>query len=181
MSSRARMTSAPPLALSLVLALTLAGCAAGSEGTGTVAATSQTSSEASSSSGAATPAGSAPAASAAAAPDASPAAAPAAGRYLDHATYRADPGRYADGDVVLFFHAPWCPTCRATEKSLTEDGVPAGLTVVKVDYDGEQDLRRRYRVTHQHTFVAVDADGGARGTWSGSITGQDIKAEADAV
>jgi thiol-disulfide isomerase/thioredoxin len=62
---------------------------------------------------------------------------------------------------VLFFHAPWCPTCRAAEKDVlarTAD-LPAGLVIVKVDYDGATELKQRYGVTRQSTFVQVDGEG----------------------
>lgn len=112
---------------------------------------------------------------------ASPDAAPATeGAYIDHATYQADPADYADGDVVLFFHATWCSSCQATEASLTGDGVPAGLTVVKVDYDNETDLKKKHGITQQHTFVAVNPAGDQLAKWSGSVTGEEIKAKANA-
>jgi thiol-disulfide isomerase/thioredoxin len=60
------------------------------------------------------------------------------------------------GRRVLFFHAPWCPQCRMIEKDIKEDGVPAGITVFKVDYDSNQALREKYGVTLQTTFVEVD-------------------------
>lgn len=63
------------------------------------------------------------------------------------------------GNKVLFFHAPWCWQCRNIEKGINEQGVPAGLTVFKVDYDTHQDLRKKYGVTLQTTFVKVDDKG----------------------
>lgn len=63
------------------------------------------------------------------------------------------------GDKVLFFHAPWCWQCREIEKGINEQGVPAGLTIFKVDYDTHQDLRKKYGVTLQTTFVKVDDKG----------------------
>ncbi|WP_130014542.1 thioredoxin family protein [Serinicoccus sediminis] len=98
--------------------------------------------------------------------------------YVDYATYAADPAAYAhDGaPVVLFFHADWCPDCRATDESLTTAGLPEGLTVVKVDFDEMTDLRQAYGVTQQHTFVQVDADGEEIATWTGATTGEDILA-----
>ncbi len=102
------------------------------------------------------------------------------GAYVDYATYQADPSAYTGSDVVLFFHATWCSSCKATEASLTGDGVPDGLTVVKVDYDTQTDLRKKYKITQQHTFVAVDAAGNELGTWAGSLTGEEIKAKAGA-
>lgn len=64
-----------------------------------------------------------------------------------------------DGDILLFFHASWCPQCRAIEKSIYDGGLPDGVTVYKVDYDTNQALRQRYGVTLQTTFVKVDASG----------------------
>lgn len=60
---------------------------------------------------------------------------------------------------LLFFHAPWCPQCRAIESDIKRDGVPEGLAVIKVDYDSNQDLRRKYGVTIQTTFVEIDNEG----------------------
>ncbi len=58
----------------------------------------------------------------------------ASGAYVDWSTYAADPARFAQGEVVLFFHADWCPKCRETDSNLTADpaSLPDGLTVVKL-------------------------------------------------
>ena len=64
-----------------------------------------------------------------------------------------------DGVKVLFFHAPWCPQCRMIEADIEKQGVPNGVTVLKVDYDSNQALRQKYGVTLQTTFVEVDKDG----------------------
>ena len=102
----------------------------------------------------------------------------AKGRYLSYADYAKDMAMAAKGaHVVLFFHAPWCPDCRATEQSLTTAGVPDGLTVVKVDYDSMTDLKQKYGITQQHTFVAVDAAGMKQQIWTGTKTGADILAK----
>lgn len=79
-----------------------------------------------------------------------------AGAYVD---YSDDAIAQADGRVLLFFHAPWCPQCRSVESDILADGVPTGVTIIKVDYDSRQDLRQRYGVTLQTTFVEVDAAG----------------------
>jgi thioredoxin 1 len=83
--------------------------------------------------------------------------------------------RAENGDVVLFFHAKWCPTCRSADKNLSDATVPDGLTVLKADYDNEDELKRRYGVTTQHTFVQVDAEGNLIKKWSGSRTVDDIQ------
>lgn len=102
----------------------------------------------------------------------------AKGRYITYDEYAKDMEMAAKGtSVVLFFHAPWCPDCKATDASLTTDGVPDGLTVVKVDYDSMTDLKQKYGITQQHTFVAVDADGMKQKIWTGTSTGAQIKAK----
>ncbi len=63
------------------------------------------------------------------------------------------------GTKLLFFHAPWCPQCRSVEASINNSGLPNGVTVFKVDYDTNQDLRQKYGVTIQTTFVKVNDDG----------------------
>lgn len=84
----------------------------------------------------------------------------------------------ADNRTVLFFNAGWCPSCRATTAALKSEGVPAGLTVLSVDYDTNVALRQQYGVTQQHTFVQVDATGKKIASWTGSDTGADIAAKA---
>lgn len=66
-----------------------------------------------------------------------------------------------DGNVVIFFNATWCPTCRSTVKNINENlnNIPSDLTILSADYDKETSLRRKYGVTTQHTFVKVDANG----------------------
>jgi thioredoxin 1 len=103
-----------------------------------------------------------------------------AGVYLDYAAYQSDPGKYAGTKVVLFFHAPWCPSCRATEEDVLarRDSLPSGLTLVKTDYDSQTDLKKKYGVTTQHTFVLVDPAGQPLKKWNGSLTVDDIVAKA---
>lgn len=72
------------------------------------------------------------------------------------------------GNVVLFFHAPWCPTCKEADKNFTSASTPEGLTLLKTDYDSSTELKKKYGVTYQHTFVQVDKDGNLIKKWSGS-------------
>lgn len=76
-----------------------------------------------------------------------------------YADYTAEKLREASGTKLLFFHAPWCPQCRAIEASIKKDGVPNNVTVLKVDYDSNQALRQKYGVTLQTTFVKVSDNG----------------------
>ncbi|WP_102126885.1 thioredoxin family protein [Deinococcus planocerae] len=70
---------------------------------------------------------------------------------------------------VLFFHATWCPNCKAADADLTKNlaGLPRNVVVFKTDYDRETALKRQYGITSQHTFVLVDAGGRALTKWSG--------------
>ena len=69
----------------------------------------------------------------------------------------------ASGDVLLFFHAAWCPICRGIESEIKADmsTIPDGVHILKVDYDTAIALRQKYGVTVQHTFVQVDVSGNA--------------------
>ncbi len=85
--------------------------------------------------------------------------------------YSADKiARAETGDVVLFFHASWCPSCRGLNKSIESNlnSIPAGVTILKTDYDKETELKQKYGVTYQHTLVQVDKNGNLIKKWSGS-------------
>lgn len=81
-----------------------------------------------------------------------------AGKYIE---YSENVFANTEGSRILFFHAPWCPQCRSIEKDIVNNNpaIPEGNTIFKVDYDSNQDLRQRYGVTLQTTFIKVDTDG----------------------
>lgn len=58
--------------------------------------------------------------------------------------------------VGVHFHAEWCGTCKAQEKSLqalkAEGSLPA-VTLLVADYDKEKELRKRMKVPAQSTIV----------------------------
>lgn len=64
----------------------------------------------------------------------------------------------AKWNVVLFFHASWCPACAWADKILQTEEIPEGLSIFKLDYDNSLDLRKKYKVTTQHTFVQIDSE-----------------------
>jgi thioredoxin 1 len=74
------------------------------------------------------------------------------------------------GNVVLFFHASWCPSCRGLDSDIQKNtgSIPETVSILKVDYDKETGLRKKYGVTYQHTLVQVDKDGNLIKKWSGS-------------
>jgi cytoskeletal protein RodZ len=88
-----------------------------------------------------------------------------AGRYTQYSSAAVSSGEYKN--TVLFFHAGWCPECRAFDKAIKESTVPAGTQILKVDYDSSTDLRKKYGVTLQSTFVSVSSNGDQRAKWVG--------------
>jgi len=78
----------------------------------------------------------------------------------------------ATHDVVLFFRASWCPTCRAVDADIKANlsKIPSSLAILDVNYDNSTALKQKYGVTYQHTFVQVDKDGNMIKKWSGSPT-----------
>ena len=78
------------------------------------------------------------------------------GQYVD---YNEQVFANTQGRRWLFFHAGWCPQCRALEKDIQEKGVPDGVTIFKVNYDADGGLKKQYGVTLQTTIVEVDGQG----------------------
>jgi thiol-disulfide isomerase/thioredoxin len=84
----------------------------------------------------------------------------ASGQPGEYVEYSSDLVASTPGEKLLFFHAPWCPQCQELEADIESSELPEGVTIFKVDYDSNQDLRQEYGVTIQTTMVKVDDDGG---------------------
>lgn len=83
---------------------------------------------------------------------------PTAGQYV---TYRDGIIEETQGVKILFFHASWCRQCRDIETSIGQKGVPEGVTIIKIDYDTNTALKKKYGVTLQTTLVRIDDQGNA--------------------
>ena len=69
---------------------------------------------------------------------------------------------------IIFFHAGWCPDCRAFKQNLTMDGsIPENVQILEVDYDSATELKQKYGITIQSTFVEVDSEGNQLAKWVG--------------
>jgi thiol-disulfide isomerase/thioredoxin len=95
-----------------------------------------------------------------------------AGDFIPYESFVTSGDKYSDSKVVLFFNAVWCSTCQQAreniEASLGE--IPQDLAIVVVDFDDSIELRKKYGVTVQHTFIEIDSSGEPLGKWSGSVT-----------
>jgi thiol-disulfide isomerase/thioredoxin len=89
----------------------------------------------------------------------------AVGTYRDFSEEAlAEPGYETN---VIFFHASWCPECRAFEQSIEAGPIPDGVQILKADYDTETALKQKYVVDIQTTFVKVDDSGEMISKWVG--------------
>jgi thiol-disulfide isomerase/thioredoxin len=88
--------------------------------------------------------------------------------YVTLAEFDAHKDSYTDQKKVYFFHASWCPICKSIDEDITSDPnqIPSGTTFIKTDFDTSTDLRQKYGVTTQYTFVQVDNDGNEVAQWS---------------
>lgn len=105
-----------------------------------------------------------------AAPPNSVSSEPSTNKYITVTEYNANTAQYSANKKVLFFHAAWCPICQGIEKEINADmsKIPTGTTIIKTDYDSNIDLRKKYGVTYQYTFVQIDNEGTQLKKWSAS-------------
>jgi thioredoxin 1 len=76
---------------------------------------------------------------------------------------------YSEKTKILFFHASWCPTCKAADKDISNNlsNIPENTVIIKTDYDTQSDLKKKYGISYQHTFVIVDDQGNEIEKWNG--------------
>lgn len=103
----------------------------------------------------------------------------------EYTAVKGDPGFYGDyGEVdathfervILFFTAPWCPSCTDAQNNIeiNQKEIPANVAVVRVDFDHNNELREKYNVNKQHTFVLIDKSGEEISRWDNSKTLSEI-------
>lgn len=75
-------------------------------------------------------------------------------RAFDQAAF--DAAQAAGKPILVWVHAPWCPVCRAQEKSITRlmaDPSFHDLQVFRIDYDTQKPLWQRFGATMQSTLI----------------------------
>jgi thiol-disulfide isomerase/thioredoxin len=88
-------------------------------------------------------------------------------RYINYSKTLFD--QMSDKKRVYFFHAKWCPTCKAANEEFMQniDKISKDIVLFKTDYDTEKELKTQYGITYQHTFVYVDSQGKEIKKWNG--------------
>jgi thiol-disulfide isomerase/thioredoxin len=70
--------------------------------------------------------------------------------------------------TVLFFAADWSPYCQADLRDINSNGDRLGeVAIVVADYDKTAELKARYGISHEDTFVQIDANGKQKAVWIG--------------
>ncbi len=84
--------------------------------------------------------------------------------------------QYQNKDIILSFKADWCPSCRVIDADIKAslNDIPENVVILELNYDKETELKKKYGVTTQHTFVQVDTDGNMIKKWSGGNKLEDI-------
>ena len=80
------------------------------------------------------------------------------GQMNDFKPYTAEAVKAAMGEgktTLLFFHAPWCPVCKAQEPKVRAhlNGAHKNVVAFKVDYDSNMALRKELKVDKQSTLI----------------------------
>lgn len=89
--------------------------------------------------------------------------------YLDYSESNKVVGQKYGKSVLFFAATMWCQTCSELEKEIKERivDIPSDVTILKVDYDNDREMKAKYGVTQQHTLVVLDKNGNEVKRWIG--------------
>lgn len=98
-------------------------------------------------------------------------------RYIDYSSDNLAKASENNGRAVIWFAAfAWCPSCQAADRDFKAhfDKVPKDVTILKINYDTAKELKRKYAIVIQDTFVQLDNQGKEITRWNSG--GQGIEA-----
>lgn len=97
-------------------------------------------------------------------------------RYIDYSDEKLAIATSEDGRAVLFFAAlDWCVSCQAADRDFKAnfDEIPDDVSILKIDYDNDNVMKRKYNIVGQDTFIQVKGDGTEITRWSSGGRGVD--------
>lgn len=88
--------------------------------------------------------------------------------YTDYSASALSTATKNEQRTVIFFHANWCPSCLAADKDFeaNQSQIPSDVTILRADYDTETELKKKYGIVTQDTFVQIDANGAEVTKWN---------------
>ena len=89
--------------------------------------------------------------------------------YLDYSESNLKLAQQKEATVLFFAATDWCQTCAALDEEIISriQDVPEEMTILKVDYDNDKQMRNNYKVTAQHTLIVLDSEGNEVKRWLG--------------
>ncbi len=99
-----------------------------------------------------------------------------ASRYIDYSSDNLAKATADNGKAIIWFAAlAWCPSCQAADRDFKAhfDKVPKDVTIMKIDYDTAKELKQKYAITVQDTFIQIDSKGSEIVRWNSGGQGTD--------
>ena len=89
------------------------------------------------------------------------------GDFITKDEYHKNIDKYKNRKLIYFFKTDWCFACKvvSADARANLNLIPSNVVFVELDFDTENELRERYQVTVQTTFVQVDKDGNKINMW----------------
>ncbi len=99
-----------------------------------------------------------------------------ASHYIDYSADNLAKATASNGRAVIWFAAlAWCPSCQASDRDFKAhfDKVPKDVTIMKINYDTAKELKQKYAITMQDTFIQIDSKGSEIIRWNSGGQGTD--------
>lgn len=96
------------------------------------------------------------------------------GAHITLADYMANQPKYQDYQLIYFFKTDWCFVCNVVKADMRANPtrLPAKTVFVEVDFEKDTELRQKYNVQQQASFVQVDEAGKQIAEWQPQNLGE---------